>query len=200
MAAVLKNSIITGLKELRAASMVILPILLLAYFVMKAPVEDLPSVVGIPMLVAFAILLMFGQIRIRPANTDEGNRKVPISDSLPRPQKELPRIKVLLYGFLFAGMVMALVWSIAFLISAPIFAVLSISVWMALKGFGVMLLAFTIFVTLLVFVAILELWKFSTLMRKIIFSIGSLALPSSHRGLFSLIGDYASNNSEIRHT
>ena len=147
------------------------------------------------MLIAFALLLLFGQIRFRTLQAKEEGGSEPL-----RPKKDLSRPKMLLYGLLFAGMVITLVWSIAFLLSAPIYLTLSVSGRMAWKGFGLMLLACAIFFTLLVFVAILEVSKFSTLLRKILFAMGPLAPPSSRGALFSLIGAFTGSNSDVRRT
>lgn len=205
MGAVLKNSIINGFKELRAAAIVVPLITLLTYFVMNiTSAENLVVVVGVPMLIVFPLNVFLGRVRIS-VRTENNQAQVqePICQDPQQPARVLSKPKALVYGVILLTMIMSFLWAWAFLFAMPFYAALGISAWIAVKGFGWMLLVSVVGLTLLIIVAILEVWKFSTLIRKIVFSLRSLPILPSHHALVSVVrysGYYDSSNSEIRHT
>lgn len=195
MVAVVRNSILVGFRELRAAAIVVSPVVLLAYLVMKVQPSDLVVVVGIPMFCVFAMNQILFRIRIYSTRKDQAQP----SHEQP-PKKDVPRGRMILSVILVLGTLASLMWAIAFLISAPFYAALNVSPWTAVKGFGVLIAVFLIFLASIILAAILQTWKFSVLVRKLFSFVKTMAFQSSDQDIISLVRHYDASSSDIRHT
>ncbi len=186
MAAIILRSVLTGVHELIAATKVIVPVLLVAYFVMRLPANDLVVAIGVPTLIVIALLRILTVTRFRPL--------VPKQAEPPAERRhlEIPKWRLVFYGYLLGTTFFSLVWSVAFLLSIPAYIALGIAIWVAIKGFGCGLLLFLITLGLLVLVGIVESGSMRAVVRKISFSISSVS-PGPFKGVISSFGDYISH-------